>query len=235
MTTLAISSGTEIAERLRITGPTDALAVTTLLVQTPRLTSATRTRQIPLTQGFAAVVDAADYDDLMQFKWRVVFNGQGDGPYASRSIRLNNVRSEERMHRRLVPDAERVDHINGDTLDNRRSNLRRATNAQNMQNRTGLAANNTSGFRGVIWHKRLGKWQAKIRHGDRTVHLGTFNAPEEAARVYDAAAIEYYGEFHGYLNFPHDAIATSQLMTSPRLVGADGGLDLDDAGSWEGR
>jgi hypothetical protein len=88
-----------------------------------------------------------------------------------------------------------VDHINGDPRDNRRSNLRFVTKAQNQMNRTSVAA--SSGFKGVVRNKK--GWAASINkraNGVKTrYHLGTFKTPEEAAKAYDRAAIELFGEF----------------------------------------
>ena len=92
----------------------------------------------------------------------------------------------------------RVDHINGNGLDNRRSNLRPASRSQNGANR-GAPSNNTSGFKGVT-RFRL-KWMAKIQVHGRTIHLGLFATPQEAARAYDTAALEHFGEY-ARPNFP---------------------------------
>jgi hypothetical protein len=161
-------------------------------------------REIPLTRGLVAIVDAADYDDLSQFKWFVSANDKS-GPYAVRSARTQGRRTKERMHRRLLPTAPIVDHINGNGLDNRRSNLRAVTTAQNMRNRSGLDASNTSGYRGVHWRKDVQKWRAWIRVDYRGWHLGLFDTAEEAAHAFDAAALQLFGDYAGYLNFPQRA------------------------------
>lgn len=91
-----------------------------------------------------------------------------------------------------------LDHINENKADNRLVNLRLATNTQNTCNR-GKNINNTSGFKGVSWHKRVGRWQAQIGvgrdTGRRTICLGYFNTPEEAYAAYCVAAAKYHGEF----------------------------------------
>jgi hypothetical protein len=161
-------------------------------------------REIPLTRGLVAVVDAADYDDLAQFKWHVAANDTS-GPYAVRSTKSQGKRAKERMHRRLLPAALIVDHINGNGLDNRRSNLREATTAENMRNRSGLAIDNTSGYRGVHWRKDRQKWRAWICVDHRGRHLGLFGTAEEAAYAFDDAALKLFGDYIGYLNFPERA------------------------------
>lgn len=94
-----------------------------------------------------------------------------------------------------------VDHINGDTSDNRLSNLRESTKMENSYNR-GCPANNTSGFKGVFWHRRRARWGAKIRHQGRRIDLGLFLDKTDAAKAYDAAARKHHGEF-ARVNFPH--------------------------------
>lgn len=92
-----------------------------------------------------------------------------------------------------VPDE--IDHINGDTADNRLENLRPCTHAENSRN-TRLRSDNTSGIKGVTLAKKAGDpWLAKIRADGRTVHLGYHATKEQAAAAYAAAAAVYHGEF----------------------------------------
>jgi hypothetical protein len=97
----------------------------------------------------------------------------------------------------LSPDIQ-IDHINGDRSDNRISNLRMATNAQNQCN-TKISSRNKSGYRGVFWVKVRKKWLAKIGLNKKKIHLGYFNNKEEAALAYNKKALELFGEF-AYLN-----------------------------------
>jgi hypothetical protein len=102
------------------------------------------------------------------------------------------------MHRYLMGEpSEEVDHENGDGLDNRRKNLRRATHAQNMMN--ALSRRGSSRFKGVFWS--VNRWQAAIRDDYRKVYLGQFKIEEDAARAYDDAARRIHGAF-ARLNFP---------------------------------
>lgn len=91
------------------------------------------------------------------------------------------------------PDRQ-VDHINGDRSDNRISNLRLATNSENLCNRR-KPRNNTSGYKGVSWIKRYGAWQATIRVKGKNKNLGLFATREGAADAYRQAALRYHGEF----------------------------------------
>jgi len=159
------------------------------------------TKAIALTRGKFALVDDEDYDWLMQWKW----NYHSDG-YATRMSggRLN--RQKILMHRVIMnaPDNTEVDHINDegqtDGLDNRRRNLRICLHSENQRNR-GKQQNNTSGFKGVSYHVRGKRWYAQIQVNSKKIHVGYYDTPEEAARAYDKAAKQYFGEFT-WLNFP---------------------------------
>lgn len=86
------------------------------------------------------------------------------------------------------------DHENQCPTDNRWINLRLASKTQNACNR-GANRNNVAGFKGVYWHKKVGKWIAAIGVGGKNVHLGCFSSPEEAAAAYDKAALDMHGNF----------------------------------------
>lgn len=85
-----------------------------------------------------------------------------------------------------------VDHINGNRTDNRLSNLREATLAQNQQNRTGTQRNNTSGIRGVSWNRFCNKWMAYIQHNGRSKTLGYFENLEHAASARKEAELRLF-------------------------------------------
>lgn len=92
-----------------------------------------------------------------------------------------------------------LDHIDMNKSNNRFSNLRQATTSQNNANREKYK-NNASGYKGVIWHKHTRKWRAAIGVNGKSTYLGIYDSPEEAARIYDRAALEHYGKF-AYTNF----------------------------------
>lgn len=89
---------------------------------------------------------------------------------------------------------EAVDHINRISHDNRWENLRACNQSQNRGN-TKLHKNNTSGYKGVSWFKRDKKWRAAITKNRKVHHLGYFTKKEDAARAYNKAALDFFGEF----------------------------------------
>jgi hypothetical protein len=92
------------------------------------------------------------------------------------------------------PERLEVDHKDCDPSNNRWDNLRLATASQNQANKK-VSRANTSGFKGVSWHKDDKRWRAQIRMGGKKVHLGSFDTPESAHRAYSEAAMKHYGEF----------------------------------------
>jgi hypothetical protein len=139
-------------------------------------------KEILLSQGKVALVDDNDFEWLNQWNWCI---SQG---YA---VRHKNPSS---MGRLILdaPDGMQVDHKNGDPLDNRRENLRLATQADNQHNRAKFKTNK-SGYKGVDFHCK--KWRAQIKVDNVKIYLGTFETAEEAACAYDDAAKSYFGRF----------------------------------------
>lgn len=160
-------------------------------------------RYIELTQNKRAIVDDDDYEYVNQFKWCVYKSSSGKY-YASRN---NSRKSKEgkyliKMHRYILRlhkrDGHHVDHENGNTLDNQKSNLRIVTNQQNSFNRK-EQSNNKSGYKGVYKHSQYDKWVAQIKIGDKRYHIGVFDTPELAALSYNEYAQEHHGQY-GYKN-----------------------------------
>jgi hypothetical protein len=100
----------------------------------------------------------------------------------------------ERVLNRVLSRSEKVDHINGDGLDNRRENLRLASHSCNLANREKTIATGNR-FKGITQCKRTGAWEAKIMFNYKTIYLGRFTSDEDAAKCYDKAATEYFGEY----------------------------------------
>jgi hypothetical protein len=138
-------------------------------------------------------MDLEDYHSLVLKKWKL-----DSGGYA---VRLETVSFKKRiklsMHRVVmgeIPLGYEVDHINGNKVDNRKSNLRICTKMQNYRNR-GKTKANTSGFKGVSWHKRIKKWVVQIHIDGKNKSLGYFIDPYEGYLAYCEAAIKHHGEF----------------------------------------
>lgn len=145
-----------------------------------------------------AVVDDEDYDRINASKWFAA--GDGYNLYAVRTKWDAGKYRKVRMHVAIMepPPGMEVDHIDGNGLNNCRSNLRVCTHAENMRNRKRMRTN-SSGYMGV--QKSGTQWVATIQVNGKLLGLGRFIDPADAARVRDAAAVRYYGEFAN-LNFP---------------------------------
>ena len=157
-------------------------------------------KTIPLTQGKEALVDDCDYDYLMQWKWHFVRTAHSRTGYAASKQRTGRKQHAVYMHRLVaeqngLPTASKqIDHADGDGLNNSRSNLRLATTSQNQANLR-RRRDNTSGFKGVSWSRRAGKFQACIMVAGHQHHLRYFDDPRDAARAYNEAAMKHFGEF----------------------------------------
>lgn len=159
-------------------------------------------REISLTKGYVTLVDESDYDQLIKRKWYASESGSSEkNVYAvSNGVRADGSTFNLRMHRLLLdpPKGLVVDHINGNTLDNRRANLRICTHRQNLSN-TGPRRRGSSRYKGVCWNRSIEKWTASICLHGVNQHLGHFANERDAAMAYNKAAVREHGSF-GYLN-----------------------------------
>ena len=160
-------------------------------------------REIALSHSKVALVDDEDYEVLCRFRWRAHV-ASGKWWYAARNApHVTRSRGLIKMHRVILdaPKGVMVDHINGDTLDNRRCNLRLCTPSQNSQNRH--LTRSSSGLRGVTLTSS-GRWQAQTHYAKQTIYLGVFDTADEAGRAYDEGVLALYGP-GAALNFPKEA------------------------------
>ena len=154
-------------------------------------------KEIQLTQGKVAMVDDADYEWLNQWKWYAHKHPKGSSFYAIRNCCQNGKWISIKMHRiilGLTDPKVPADHKDGNGLNNQRYNLRGCNRAENNRNvppkRCGF-----SQYKGVALIKKTGKWNVRIRHNSKALHIGNYDTAEEAAKAYNEAAIKYHGEF----------------------------------------
>lgn len=153
-------------------------------------------KRIPLTQGKFALVDDGWFEYLNQWKW--FFHQGAAARFAAIEIKK---RKMILMHRLITtaPNGFDVDHKDGNRLNNQEDNLRVCSHQQNSMNRRKIKHNKT-GYKGVR-PTSAGRFQAIIGLKGKTICLGTFDSPKDAALAYDKAAPIYHGEF-ARLNFP---------------------------------
>lgn len=149
-------------------------------------------KKITMNDGVDFTVDDEDYETVNQYNWTNIHN-----------------RPEARINKKTVwvyrwllnaPSGVEVDHIDGNALNNTRTNLRLCTRKQNSYNRAFTSGKTHSKYKGVTWHITNRRWQASIRVDGKLKHLGVFKVEEDAAIAYDNAASTYFADF-AYLNF----------------------------------
>ncbi len=173
------------------------------------------TVRIPVAGGPDALIDRIDAERVQALAWHTKRSrSRPELVYVQTTVRLTPGRKGRKtslqLHRFIVgaPPRVPVDHRNGDTFDCRRENLRICTHRQNSEDVVHSKNLKRGGFKGVSWNRHAGKWQASIGAGEvrpngkrRLIYLGLFLDPSAAARAYDAAALEHFGDFAA-LNFP---------------------------------
>ena len=157
-----------------------------MLIHHKELVQGDKIAFIPLTQGKVAIVDTEDWEFLMQWRWS--FNTR----YASHGCPKRIL-----MHRIIAgtPEHLHTDHINGNTLDNRKENLRICAASDNCKNRRQNISHKSSKYKGVSWNKENNKWTAGIYINKKRVHLGYFYKEEDAAKTYNTNALKYFKEY----------------------------------------
>lgn len=152
---------------------------------------------VELTKGQWSVIESQDAAWIGANNWHVLWDEDTESFYASRcGSKIRGESGTVGMHAAIVKPRMGYlpDHINGNTLDNRRNNLREATGSQNQCNKR-ILKNNKSGYRGVSWSARNGKWVAYIKLQRVQKFIGYFDNPEDAHLAYLEAAATIHGEF----------------------------------------
>ena len=145
---------------------------------------------IQLTKGYTTAIDVADVALAEGRNWCSLIAPHT--VYAQGKINNKTVF----LHRLLLgfPSGLDVDHIDGDGLNNRRSNLREATRSQNLRNQR-VSKDSASGLKGITWYPDRAKWGARIKVDGRRLWLGLYETPESAHAAYVAASAEHHAEF----------------------------------------
>lgn len=153
---------------------------------------------IPLTRGYHAIVDLEDYERVAARKWSLAADNGGTHLYAEGHVPGSGQHGrKERLHRFILgaKPGEKVDHRNGDGLDNRRENLRLCTNAENQRNCKVYSCKRGSAYKGVDRPNGHAGFRARIRIDGKQHHLGYFPDELSAARCYDDNARRLFGDF----------------------------------------
>lgn len=156
--------------------------------------------------GYKVLIDDEDWEKVRQYKWRITPPKKNGEIYMRAHQYVNGRRVDISLHRYIMgciyKDGKEVDHINHNTLDNRKCNLRFCTGQENNQNRR-KPITNTTGYKGVYVSTGDNRWRARVKHNGKSTQIGTYGSPEEAARAYDAYIISLHGEF-AETNFPKE-------------------------------
>jgi hypothetical protein len=151
---------------------------------------------IPLSQGKFTIIDIEDVDKVKKYEWTFFKSKHHKYGYVISKKKINN-KKKWLLHRYILDIKNPkiyIDHKNGNSLDNRKGNMRLCTHQQNLCNGK-KTLNKTSVYKGVCFKKNSKKWYAQITVNGKTKYLGYFYNQLEAAKIYDIKAIEYFGEF----------------------------------------
>lgn len=150
-------------------------------------------REIKLNNN---LIDDEDYELIKNYSWQVWISNKSNTLYAKTTIykpRKKTI-SLHCLIMNVINPKIKVDHINGNGLDNRKSNLRLCTHQENCCNRT-KSKKCLSKFKGVSYYRQLNKWSAYIRNNYKLQYLGIYKNEIDAAKAYNEKAIELFGEF----------------------------------------
>jgi hypothetical protein len=152
--------------------------------------------EILLTREQWAIIDVEDLERVQPYKWQASWRKTSKSFCATRTLRFGDVGHESLARYILQAPAHlQVDHVNHDTLDNRKANLRLCTKTENARNIRVGTYPKSSRYKGVNWSKIRSKWRARITVDGAQYELGFVENEMDAAMLYNTAAIQYFGEF----------------------------------------
>lgn len=153
-------------------------------------------KEIKLTKNQIALIDNEDYELISRYTW---YAEKDNNTYYARTdlYKFLGRHKKVSMHRFLMnaKEGQFIDHINSNGLDNRRENLRFCTKQQNHFNTIKTSKKASPLYKGVSWYKKERKWGSRIKVNGKQFHLGYFHNEIDAAKAYNKAALEYFGEF----------------------------------------
>lgn len=145
-----------------------------------------------------AIIDKSDFNKVIQFKWNLHTDSTNTYFRAYKGYRNDNTKEYIFLHNLILDNYKKdfvVDHINGNTLDNRKKNLRKCQQRKNEINKK-IPKNNISGFKGVHYSKLENKWKSYITYNNKRYFLGTFNNKEDAIKIRKKAENKFFGEYN---------------------------------------
>ena len=155
----------------------------------------TKKVRVKVGEYIDCIVDDDIYEKYGKYSW-YAHKGKGEKLYVRWDTTIKGVKTKFILHRVIMdaPKGMLVDHIDGDTMNNLRSNLRICTQVENMRNQK-KHINATSQYKGVSLCRATGKWVAQIRIDKKNIHLGTFAYEYQASLAYNNAAKKHFKEF----------------------------------------
>ena len=157
-------------------------------------------RTILSTNGYTILVDSHLVEELSKYNWLVNKLGYAQTKTGTKQVTTYIHKLVAKLEN--FPEFKEIDHIDRNKLNNQASNLRPATRSQNMANRSKRSGYSSS-YKGVSYDRFTSKWRAQLKVNNKHVLAKRFATEIEAAKAYDKAAFEAWGEF-ATLNFPED-------------------------------
>ena len=155
-------------------------------------------KKIPLQNGMFAIVDDEDYERVNGFRWHIVISGTKTDLIVMRNAGVNGVNIKQILSyfilKKECTKGDSIIYKNKDKLDNRRSNLEMISTKKSTY-RTKGHRNSSSRYKGVSWHKRNKKWEARINKDYKPFYIGIYKDEDDAGRAYNNKSLEFFGEY----------------------------------------